>query len=283
MKKLIIILGVLGVSLSAVFVRMTDAPSMVLTFYRTALAALLLLPAILGKQGKELAHLKKRDILLCAVSGIFLGLHFSAYFESLRYTSIASGVVLVDTEVFFVAFAMLVFFREKIPAQGWIGILMAFAGSVVVAMADAGVGSDILKGDMIALCGAAFMAVYTIIGKLCRKHISTTVYTFLVYLSSAVTVLVMLLVRRIPIMGYGTSAFISGAGMAVFCTLLGHSIFSWGLKYEKASFISTVKLLEPVFASVLGVFLFTEIPGICTMLGGAVIIAGIGIYSACRK
>lgn len=279
MKKLIIILGVLGVSFSAVFVRITDAPSLVLTFYRSLFAALLLMPALFTKFRPELKKLTKKDVLLCVISGFFLGLHFSAYFESLRFTSIASSVVLVDTEVFFVAFVMLIFFHEKISKQGWIGILLAFAGSVIVAMADAGIGSDILKGDMIALSGATFMAVYTIIGKVCRKHISTTVYTSLVYASSAVTVLLLLLVQKTPLTGYGPTAFVSSFGMAVCCSLLGHSIFSWGLKYEKASFISTVKLLEPVFASVLGIFLFSEIPGIYTVCGGAVIILGIFIYS----
>lgn len=33
MKKLIVILGVVGVSLSAIFVRLSDAPAMVLVFY----------------------------------------------------------------------------------------------------------------------------------------------------------------------------------------------------------------------------------------------------------
>ena len=149
MKKLVIILGVLGVSFSAVFVRITDAPSLVLTFYRSLFAAIFLAPALFVKFRPELKKLTKKDVLLCVISGCFLGLHFSAYFESLRFTSIASSVVLVDTEVFFVAFAMLFFFREKISRQGWIGIFLAFAGSVVVAMADAGIGSDILKGDMI--------------------------------------------------------------------------------------------------------------------------------------
>lgn len=279
MKKLLVILGVLGVSLSAVFVKITDAPSLILVFYRTLVASLLLLPVVLVKGRDELKCLKGKEVLLCIASGVFLGLHFTAYFESLRYTSIAASVVLVDTEVFFVAFAMLFIFKEKISRNGWIGIVAAFTGSVIVAMADMGAGSDVIKGDMIALSGAACMAVYTLIGKVCRKNISTTVYTFLVYLSSAATVLLFLLLSGTKLGGYGAETWVSGIGMAVFCTLMGHSVYSWALKYEKASFISTAKLLEPVFASVLGIFLFHEIPGIYTVCGGAIIIFGIFYYS----
>ena len=58
MKKLLILLGVLGVSLSAPFVRISDAPSMVLVLYRVAIAALLLLPwALLRKLAAVLSKI----------------------------------------------------------------------------------------------------------------------------------------------------------------------------------------------------------------------------------
>ena len=93
MKKIIVLLGVLGVSLSAIFVKITDAPSMVLVFYRTLAAALMLLPAVCLRFRGEITRLTKKEVILCMISGIFLGLHFTAYFESLRYTSIAASVI----------------------------------------------------------------------------------------------------------------------------------------------------------------------------------------------
>ena len=82
-----------------------------------------------------------------------------------------------------------------------------------------------------------------------------------------------------PLTGWGPVNLLAGLGMAVFCTLLGHSVFSWGLKYLPPAFISTAKLLEPVFASVWGLFLFGERPGGLVLLGGAVILLGIALYS----
>ena len=234
--------------------------------------------ALLRRRG-ELRGLSPRELLLCLLSGLFLGLHFACYFESLRYTSIASAVALVDTEVFFVAFMALALFRETVPGPAWLGILTTFVGNVIISMSDAGRGANVLLGDGIALAGAACMAVYTIIGKNCRQRMTTTVYTFLVYLSAAVTVLCILLFSGTSIVGYEPINGLSALGMAVFCTLLGHSVFSWGLKYESAAFISTVKLLEPVFASLLGVLLFREIPKPAVILGGAVVILGVFLYT----
>ena len=67
--------------------------------------------------------------------------------------------------------------------------------------------------------------------------------------------------------------------MAIFCNLLGHSVFSWGLKYLPASFISTVKLLEPVISALWGLLIFREVPGLSVVLGGALTIFGIALYS----
>lgn len=273
MKKLIIILGVVGASLSAILVRFSDAPSMVLVFYRMFFAVVLLFPALIKSGVSEYKTIEKRNLLLCAVSGLFLGLHFSFYFESLKHTSIASSVVLVDTEVFFVAVGGFVFLKEKISKLGICCILITFIGSVIVALGDKSSGA--LYGDILALLGAVCVAIYTMIGRKMRKSMSTTTYTWIVYLVAAIVVLIGSLITKTNIIPVSGKNLLIGLGLTVFCTLLGHSIFSWGLKYEKAAFVSTVKLLEPVFASVLGLLIFKEIPAVTSIIGGMMIIVGI--------
>lgn len=279
MKKLIIILGVVGVSLSAPLVRISSAPAMILAFYRVAMASVILLPYVLVRNREEMKGMTKKDWILAVISGVCLGLHFSLYFESLRYTSIASSVVFVDTEVFFVALIMLMVFKERIPPLGWAGIMATFLGSVIIALSDSGSGEGALLGDMIALTGAVVVAVYTIIGKVLRQRISTTTYTLLVYIAASLTVLVLLLITGVPLTGYQSVDYWAAFGMAVFCTLLGHSVFSWGLKYESAAFISNSKLLEPVFASLIGIVLFREIPRPAVILGGLIVIGGVFLYT----
>ena len=279
MKRLIVLLGVLGVSASSILVRLSTAPSLILVFYRVGMAALLLAPWVWLRHRQELRSLSGREVLLCLGSGGALGLHFSVYFESLRYTSIASSVVLVDTEVLFVALISILLFHKKLSGKAWLAVGLALGGSVIIAMADTAAGPDALRGDALALAGALFVAIYTMIGAVCRKTVSTTVYTFLVYLAASLTVLVIALAEGQAITGYGSVNYLTGFGMAILCTLLGHSVFSWGLKYLPPAFISTAKLLEPVFASLLGLILFREVPGILTVLGGIIIIFAIALYS----
>lgn len=279
MKKLIIILGVVGCSLSAILVRFSDAPSTVLAFYRMFFAAVLLLPALLKSGVGEYKTAGARNVILCVASGLFLGLHFTFYFESLKLTSIASSVVLVDTEVFFVALGGVLFLKEKLSKVGWICIAVTFAGSLIVALGDMSKGA--LVGDLIALAGAVCVSIYTLIGRKMRKSMSTTAYTWIVYTTAAAVVFIVTLFTKTPVIPVSLKNLLIGLGLTVFCTLLGHSIFSWGLKYEKAAFISTVKLLEPVFASIIGVILFSEIPPITSIIGGVLVLAG--IVFLCRE
>ena len=273
--KLIVTLGVLGMSFSAILVRYSAAPSMVLVFYRLFFAALIMtVPGIRGLV-REWPDITAKDLFCCLVSGFFLALHFNAYFTAVKLTSIAAAVVLVDAEVFFVSFAMLFFFREKLKKQALFGILITFAGSVIIALGDAGGGGGSLAGDLWALSGALFMGIYTVMGKICRRHMSTGSYTMLVYWVTTLTALAFLRGQGLPVIGYSLTDIGCAFGMTILCTLLGHSVFSWGLKYISPAFISTVKLLEPVFASLLAILLFTEIPAATAVIGGMVVIGGI--------
>lgn len=277
MAKAIVLLGVLGTSFSAIFVRWSTAPSLVLVLYRVTLAALIITVVALTKAREELKALHWKQVGLCIISGVFMGLHFAAYFESLHRTSISSSVVLVDTEVLFVALGSVLILRQKLHIRAWLAIALAFGGSVIIALSDTGTGGA-LVGDLIALSGAAFIAVYTMIGTVCRRTMSTTVYTFWVYWGAAISVLLITLCSGTPVMGYDTINIWLALAMTVLCTFMGHSIYNWGLKYLPPAFISTVKLLEPVLASILGLILFQERPEPSVLLGGLLIISGIVIY-----
>lgn len=278
MKRLIVLLGVVGVSLSALLVRWSTAPSLVLAFYRMAFSALLLSPAALARR-EDFRALDRRSLCLSLLSGGFLGLHFACYFEALNRTSIASAVVLVDTEVLFVALASVLVFRKRLGGRAWLSILLAFGGGALVAMADGSVGSGALQGDLIALTGALCVTVYTLLGAVCRERLTTTVYTGLVYPAASGTLLLAALLSGTPLAGYGAANLLTGLGLAMFCTLLGHSVFSWGLKYLPPAYISTVKLLEPVFSAGYGWLLFGERPGLGVALGGGMILLGIALYA----
>lgn len=260
--RLVLFLGVLGASFSSIFVRWSAAPSLVTATGRLGWTVLLLLPAVLRSHRAELLAATKRDLLMCALSGACLALHFSTWFESLKWTSIASSTVLVSTEVIFSALGFALFLHGRIPRLGAAAIAVAFAGSVVLALSDAGGSGGALTGDLLAVLAAVAVAAYTLIGQVQRTRQSTTVYTFLTYASCLIVLLLLDAATGAPVLGWGLREVGVGLLLAVFCTLLGHSLFSWSLKWLSPAYVSAAKLCEPVFASVLaGVLLYTKAEG----------------------
>jgi len=274
---LIVLIGVVGISASAVLVRWSTAPSMVLVLYRMAIAVLMLAVPVLLKHREELKSLTRKEALLTMAAGCSLGLHFSAFFESLRHTSIASAVLLSDVEVLFTALGSILIFRKKLNRQCWLAVALALIGAALVALADSG-GESSLWGNALALGSTFLLALYTMIGASVRSRISNTTYTFVAYGCAAVTVLVISLVSGTPLTGYGANNLLTALGMAVLCTLLGHSVFTWGLKYLPPAYISTVKLLDPVFSALWGLLLFAEKPSLQVIVGGVIVIVGVFLY-----
>lgn len=148
-------------------------------------------------------------------------------------------------------------------------------------MADTGggAGKNAVLGDILALLAAFFSACYTLIGTRERSHMSTMVYTYVLYWGCFLSLLVFDAVSGVPMTGYEPINWIMSLCLAVFCTLLGHSVFSWSLKFLTPTYVSTVKLAGPVFASVSAIILFGEIPGLIQVAGAAVVLAGVYLYA----
>ena len=276
-------IGIFGIALSSIFVKYSTAPSAVTAAWRLLWAVALLTPVVFGNQKirHELFRLDRKTVVKCCISGVCLAAHLALWFESLQHTSVAASTTIVCTEVIWVALGWWLFQKGKLTGKAILAIGITLAGSITIAISDLGKGH--LLGDLLALIAAMVEAGYTLIGKQVRKQVSTTVYTYVVYSACAAALLLTCLGAGQNIVGYGYSPVIVGALLAVFSTIMGHSIFSWCLKFFSPSFVSAAKLCEPVVAAVLAMFLFRQIPGVLLVLGGLLILAGVFYYSRIEK
>ena len=105
----------------------------------------------------------------------------------------------------------------------------------------------------------------------------------MVYTACAAVLVITCLVQGYGFFDYGISGIVVGALLSIFSTILGHSIFSWCLKYFSPSFVSASKLCEPVAAAVMAAFLFAEVPNLIQILGGVLILGGVCWYSRIER
>lgn len=277
---IMIVLGVIGISLSSIFVKYAQAPSAVTAAYRLLWTVVLMTPFVFGKKTvrRELLATTAKMAFLSCISGVFLAMHFVLWFESLQHTSVASSTTIVCTEVVWVAFGFYLLLKGKFRWNTLLAIGISLMGSILITYSDSGSDSH-LYGDILALLAAMAVAVYTLIGRVVRSNVSTAVYTYMVYTACAVVLVIACVVGGYGLFDYGLSPVIVGLLLSVFSTLLGHSIFSWCLKYFSPAFVSASKLCEPVVAAVLAGFLFSEVPGWLQILGSLLILGGVYYYS----
>jgi len=278
---IMIVVGIVGISLSAIFVKYSQAPSAVTAAWRLLWTVLLMTPVVIGKKEvrRELSQVDRKTALLSVLSGLFLAIHFVVWFESLHHTSVASSTIIVCTEVIWVSLGYCLFLKGRLSAKAVAAIAVTLVGSVLIAWADSSSGGAHLYGDVLALVAAVAVAVYTLLGRVIREDTSSTVYTYLCYSACAAVLLMLCLVQGTGLISYGISAIVVGLLLSVFSTILGHSIFSWCLKYFSPSFVSASKLCEPVAAAILASFLFAEIPTALQLVGGVLILGGVFYYS----
>ena len=280
-----IVIGVMGISVSAILVKYSQAPSAVTAAYRLLWTVCLMSPVVWGKKEcrQELLQTDKRTVCVCAASGLALAVHFTLWFESLKHTTVASSTVIVCTEVVWVAIGYCLFMHGHLSRKEVLAIGIALLGSVCIALTDSAVGGGHFYGDMLSLLSAIAVAAYMLLGRRARSTISTTTYTYIVYSFCAAGLVLFCGIKGQSLVGYGSSAVIVGLLLAVFSTLLGHSIFSWCLKYFSPAFVSASKLCEPVVAALLAIPLFHEIPKPGQLAGGVLILAGVVYYSKVEK
>ena len=273
----ILLLGVLGVSVSAVLIRMSNAPALIIAAYRMTFTVLILMP--IGVVQRETFHKYNIKLFsLSVLSGILLSLHFAVWISSLSYTSVASSTVLVTTQPVFVVLGSYFIFREKVSARALLFIATAFAGSALIGLGDFSLGSDALLGDILALSGAVFIAGYMLIGRSVRQHVDVIPYTLVVYISAAVVLILTSLVYRIPLFSYPLKEYVIFIMLAVFSTVFGHTVFNWAMRYVSAITVSTSILGEPIGASILAAVILQELPTVWQVCGGVIVILSLMLF-----
>jgi drug/metabolite transporter (DMT)-like permease len=278
---IMIVIGVLGIGMSAIFVKFSAAPSPVTAAWRLLWTVVLMSPVVLSSSSTRQAFTKvsKKDWLLSILSGLALALHFILWFESLKHTSVSSSTTLVCTEVVWVSLGWCIFMGGKLRPKAIAAIGAALLGSVLVALADTSAGQAHLYGDLLSLASALAVAVYMLLGRAVQTRLSTGVYTYIVYFACLTGLLAVCGGYGFDLFAHGWVTPAVGLALAVFSTILGHSVFSWCLRHFSPAFVSASKLCDPVVAALLALPLFGEYPGWLQVVGGAVILGGVWYYA----
>jgi drug/metabolite transporter (DMT)-like permease len=275
-----LIIGVFAVSTGAIFVRLADAPALVIAAYRLGLASLILAPIACFKAGREIAALSGKDLKLAVLSGFFLAIHFATWISSLNYTSVANSVVLVNTNPLWVGLLTPFIAKERVKRATVISIMISVVGGIIIGYGDFATGGKALLGDALALIGSICAAIYLLLGRNLRRKLSLLSYIFICYGSAAVILWIMVLCLGLPLAGFSQTTFYALWGMALVSQLTGHTSYNWALKWFSAGLIAVSLLGEPIGATILAYIIFDEGLTAYKIIGGIFILFAIYIAAS---
>ncbi len=279
---LVLTLGILAASFASILIRLTPAPALVIAAGRMVFASILLTPFYLARQTRHRQELTGPKLRLSLLGGLFLAAHFGCWIESLNHTSITSSVVLVAMNPVFVALLAPLLLREKPGWRLYLAIVLGITGALIINRPVLTSPGN-LSGNLLALAGALFAALYVIVGRKLRPGLSLVGYVYPVYLVAGLILTVLVLILRYPLSGYSGRTWLFIFLLAIGPQIIGHTSFNWALAFLPAPTVALSILGEPVGTTILAMLLLHQFPSIWEISGGLLILTAIYIAASSLK
>jgi len=281
-----LIIAILSVSIAAILIVSASAHALLISFYRMLFTTLLIVLILLVKRSyiEEIKNFSKKQTLIMIAIGVILAFHFAFWVTSLKLTSVASSVILVTAHPIIVGPISHFFLKERLSFANIMGIIISFAGVIVLVYGNYGFATsiDTLEGNVLAWAGGIAAGLYILGGRHLRCQISVIPYVFVVYTVATIVLFFFCLMANLSISFISQKDLLIIFSMAVISGIFGHTLYNWSLAKVRASVASVALLGEPIGSSLFAFILpwINQIPSIYTIIGGVIII--IGIYFTTR-
>lgn len=246
------------------------------------LFAILIVGVLLLARGHNL-KVERRQLLPLAIMGLLMALSSLCLFESFNHMAAGLACTILFVYPIMVAALMALFFKERIPWQTALCILLALCG--IGLLYDNSDGSQIsLSGSLLALGSALAYAIYIVgVNRPLFKELPTLKLTFYVLLFGAVLFLFRLdfgTAIRTPEHGYH---WLNLVALALFPTAISFFCTTAAIQYIGSTPTAILGALEPLTALFFGWALFHERLTLREWSGVVIILLSVTLVIAGRE
>jgi drug/metabolite transporter (DMT)-like permease len=268
----ILFIGLLAISTSPVIARLLPlVPAAIIAFWRMTFASAMLWGYSSIRPQESIAP---KNIRLVLAAGFLLAMHFIFWFSALKLTSIANTTVLGIVAPAFTLLFERLWYNRKLSWITITALLIILFGGIIVQGDDLGRVNSTGLGNIMAILSAVFLGSVFIIGAKVRKTTPVIAYTRMVYTVSAIVLLISSLVLDNPLLGYSINNYFWLFILGLVPTLIGHTAFSYSVKFVSPTVIASFPLGEPIIASYLAWILFAERVPFYVVGGGLIVFIG---------
>ncbi|HHV35196.1 MAG TPA: EamA family transporter [Syntrophomonadaceae bacterium] len=275
--SLLLVIIIWGSTFASIKIILPQVPPNTLALLRFIIASIVLgLFLVITKQPR----LQKQDlpgILLSGFSGIAI---FNVLQnQGLRYAGATDAAILIAMSPVFIALLSWVILKERISKLQVIGIVIAFAGSVLVATNGSfnnfGFNKLRVYGDLLVLLSSLAWAIFSItLKKLLMRYPPTTIMTYSTFAGTIFLIPFSLSEYPVNFLAINSAGWINIIYLGVLASALGNLIWNSALEKVPAVTAGAYLYLSPVVAAVVAFIFLHEIPGMYTIVGGLIILMG---------
>lgn len=226
---------------------------------------------------------------LLLLGGLFFGIFFNLYNLALSLTSIAHAILAYSACPVYIF--IINYFQGK-PVYKWeaIGSGVSIAGICLIVFSSGQEISSTWYGDLVAIVGAFFLALYTLVSQTAMKDYNCPISSYLA-VSSLISLLVCLCLMALlgqtsdleNLFGWTDKEnVLTMLYVSIIVGCMFQIIFNGLLKYLSAVLVTVFVNLEPLTGSLIGWLLNLQgVPSIYTWIGGSACIIGSIIVTLC--
>jgi drug/metabolite transporter (DMT)-like permease len=274
--------GALSLGVSAIFVRQANAPGAVASFYRMAVAVVVLAWPFY-RRVRASGGLPRRGVQLAILGGLFFAADLGFWATGVMMSGATNPTLLANTAPLWVGLGALLIFREKLNATFWGGLLLAMAGAVLVLGLDALQAASVGLGTLFGLLAGIFYGAYFLVTQRGRESLDALTYFWPAALSSALSLLVVSVALGQRLIGYPLDTYLNFLALGVITQVVGYLAINYALGHLPASIVSPTLLGQPVVTALLAGPLLGEVLSVWHVVGGAAVLAGVYLVHRSRQ
>ena len=256
-------IGVVILSPDSVLIRLTDADSWTVLFYRGLLMSIgvmiLLLITYRSKTIVEFKKIGRGGLWIGWLHGIMTG----TFVFAIMHTSIANTLVIISTGPIWIAIIAWLTLRERASLITWLAMIIVFIGIYIVMSANFG-GQNIV-GDIFALITAILMGfTFTLVRKYKAVNMVPTM---------AVGGIIAAIIACIfaPTLALKPEAIIYVVAMGVILSI-SFSLITIAPRYMPAAEVGMIMPLETVLGTLIAWRVINEVPSSNAIIGGIIVV-----------
>ncbi|HEX3702410.1 MAG TPA: DMT family transporter [Vicinamibacterales bacterium] len=289
MLYLLALLGVLGISFSAIFVRLANVSPITATFFRTAYAvpvlALVWAVQSRARARRGLPPRAARERVLAFVSGLILAADLILWHESIALVGAGLGTVIANVQVVFVAIAAWALYGDRPSLRTWSVIAVILVGIALTSgfnQSDA-YGSNPPLGVIVGLIGGVVYGAFLLVFRAANLSLAPPAGPLLdSTIGGVVGAMVCAIFDPHFVLLPTWPAHLWLVLLALTSQVMGWLLIATALPRLPSVETSILLLGQPIFTVIWGLMIFDERLSMLQWSGSALVLAGVTVLSVSR-